>query len=328
MMLAQVARTAMFLSRPLWKRRNLGHMRQRIRTSHVIPLIVLVLTPVVAFAWNGTGHKAIALIAYEHLTPTARQRVNQLLSKHPDYPKWTDGVPARQRGSTAFLAASLWPDQIRNDPRFHDDNRPSTPPIPGLPAGAQARHAGWHFINIPFSPDGTPTIPAEVPNILTKLKDFESVGTMPEPMQVYLLPWIIHLIGDVHQPLHVINRFTRDFPKGDAGGNRVRLTDGSELHAYWDSRLGTSEGPQYIDELTATIEQMNPKPRTLDMQPEHWVNEGFELRKQVYNFSGRGTPGDPAVLNDQYSVQARLTALQRAALAAYRLAEFLNHQFD
>jgi hypothetical protein len=304
-------------------------MNRRISVWFLIPLVIVVLSIVpVAFGWNGTGHKAIALIAYEKLTPTARKQIDGLLSKHPDYPKWTDGVRARQRGSTAFLAASIWPDQIRNDPRFHDDNRPATPPIPGLPAGAQARHAGWHFIDMPFSTDGTPTIPPEVPNVLTKLKDFAAVGTMPEQMQVYLLPWIIHLVGDVHQPLHTVTRFSRDFPKGDGGGNSVRLKDGSNLHGYWDGRLGASDSARFIDDLAATIEQMNPKPRTLDKQPEHWVNEGFELRKQVYSFSGTGTAQDPAVLSDQYSVEARRTALERAALAAYRLAEFLNTHFQ
>jgi hypothetical protein len=50
--------------------------------------------------------------------------------------------------------------------------------------------------------------------------------------------------------------------------------------------------------------------------PEHWLNEEFELRKQVYNFQGGGTADDPAVLSDQYLVQARRIALQRAAIAA------------
>src|SRR5947209_17575134 len=76
-----------------------------------------------AYAWNGTGHKTIALIAYERLTPAARQRVDQILAKHPDYPNWIVGVPAADRGRAAFLAAATWPDAIRSDPRFHDDNR-------------------------------------------------------------------------------------------------------------------------------------------------------------------------------------------------------------
>src|SRR5881296_3082581 len=76
-----------------------------------------------AYAWNGTGHKAIALIAYERLTPAARQRADQILAKHPDYPKWIADVSGADRGRAAFLAAATWPDAIRSDPRFHNDNR-------------------------------------------------------------------------------------------------------------------------------------------------------------------------------------------------------------
>src|SRR5438034_10408193 len=93
----------------------------------------------------------------------------------------------------AFLAAAVWPDAIRSDPRFHDDNRRPTPPIPGLPPGTQARHADWHFINMPFSPDGTRTIPARAPNIVTKLQEFANIGRMPAEQQVYTLPWLLHL---------------------------------------------------------------------------------------------------------------------------------------
>ena len=292
----------------------------------LVAMISICSTSITALAWNGTGHKAIALIAYEKLTSAARKQIDNLLAKHPDYPKWTDGVPARQKGSTAFLEASVWPDAIRNDPRFHNDKQPATPPIPGLPESAQARHAGWHFINVPFSIDGTPTTPPEEPNALTKLKDFQALGRMPEQMQVYTLPWLIHLVADVHQPLHVIDGFSKEHPKGDLGGNTVRLKDGSNLHAYWDGRLGSSQTARFIDDLAATIEQQNPRPQKLDMDPRHWVDEGVALRQQVYSFTGAGTTQNPAVLSDQYSVEARRISFQRAALAAYRLAEFLNDQ--
>src|SRR5439155_18980218 len=190
-----------------------------------------------AYAWNGTGHKAIALMAYERLTAAARQRVDQVLAKHPDYPNWIAEVPAADRGRAAFLAAATWPDAIRRDPRFHNDHRRPTPPIPGLPPGAQARHADWHFINMPFSPDGTRTIPAPAPNIVTKLEECKTIGRMSAEQQVYTLPWLLHLVGDIHQPLHVLQRFTLDFPRGDRGGNAVRLRGTSNLHSYWDSHL-------------------------------------------------------------------------------------------
>jgi hypothetical protein len=158
-----------------------------------------------------------------------------------------------------------------------------------------------------------------------ELKEVQSVERMPEQMQVYLLPWILHLIEDVHQPLHTMMRFTANDPKGDQGGNTVRLKDGSNLHSYWDGRLGDDNTDRFINELAATMEQQNPRPTTLDIQPEHWINEGFESRQQVYSFNGAGTRENPAALSDEYSVAARKLAFQRAALASHRLGRILDH---
>lgn len=235
------------------------------------------------------------------------------------------GQTAPDRGRTAFLAASIWPDTIRNDPRFHEDTRTPTANIPGLPPGSQARHGGWHYTNLPFSPDGTRTQPPAVPNIVTKLRDFESLASVPDSMKVYVLPWLIHLVGDIHQPLHTTARFDRDHPNGDRGGNAIAMKSGN-LHSYWDSRVGTSETDRFLDQLTATIQSRHPRPSRLDMNPAQWAKEGFDLGNQVYGFTGTGTEQSPAILSDAYSVQARETAYARAALAGYRLAEFLNQR--
>ena len=291
-------------------------LRRRVRCfGHRIP----------CHAWNATGHKAIALIAYQHLSPSTRSRVDKLLVQHPDYPRWVQGVAAQNRGRAAFLAASVWADTIKGDPRFHDDNRRATPNIPGLPAGSQARHADWHYMNLPFSTDGTPTRPSEMPNVLTKLQEFEQLASMPDSMKVYVLPWLIHLIGDFHQPLHTMARFDRLRSIGDRGGNGVLLKSGN-LHSYWDSRLGASETDRFLDQLAATILRRHPKSSSLEMKPERWAKEGFDLRNQVYGFTGDGTARSPAILSDAYSVNARETAFARAAFAGYRLAEFLNQR--
>jgi hypothetical protein len=160
---------------------------------------------------------------------------------------------------------------------------------------------------------------------VTKLRDFEALPTMPESMKVYVLPWLIHLIGDVHQPLHTVARFDRLRPNGDRGGNAIAMKSGN-LHSYWDSRIGTSETDRFLNQLVATIQNRNPKPSRLEMSAQLWANEGFDLRTQVYGFTGDGTAKTPAMVSDSYSVQARETAYQRAALAGYRLAEFLNQR--
>jgi len=293
--------------------------------KRLTPVLLALLIAVPSYAWNATGHKAIGLIAYGQLTPTTRTRVDELLSQHPDYPKWIEGVPASDRGRAAFLAASVWPDTVRNDPRFHEDNRTPTANVPGLPPGSQARHAGWHYRTSPFSPDGTPTKPPAETNIVTKLRDFEALGSLPDSMKTYTLPWLLHLVGDIHQPLHTTARFDRLRPNGDRGGNGIELKS-ENLHSYWDSRIGTSQTDPFLNQLVITIQSRNPKPARLEMNPEQWAKEGFDLRSQVYGFTGNGTKESPAILSDAYSVQAKETAYARAALAGYRLAEFLNQR--
>src|SRR6516162_10044323 len=91
--------------------------------SPVFVALLLLTLPV--YGWNDAGHKAITVIAYEHLTPAARQRIDRLLAKHPDYPKWIEGVPIEGRSRAALLAPAVWPDTIRGDSRFHNDGAPA-----------------------------------------------------------------------------------------------------------------------------------------------------------------------------------------------------------
>jgi hypothetical protein len=125
----------------------------------------------------------------------------------------------------------------------------------------------------------------------------------------------------------VLQRFTQNFPKGDRGGNSVRLSGTSNLHSYWDSRLGTSQTDRFLEQLAKTIERRHLASRQVDMNPTHWANESFKLKDQVYAFTGRGTAKDPAALGDVYAVAARDIAYNQAAMAGYRLAELLNEQF-
>ena len=186
-----------------------------------------------AQAWNKTGHTAIASIAYSNLEPKAKQRVDALLRKHPDYQKWVEGITTeKERSRAAFLAAANWPDRIRYDPRFFDDAAQPPPPVQGF--ADMERHPIWHYIDLPFSTDGAP-IPKQIPapNALTQIELFlKSIGNpaVDESTQVFELPWLLHLVGDVHQPLHCASRFMKtDLGQqaqefmGDQGGNLVHV---------------------------------------------------------------------------------------------------------
>ena len=289
-----------------------------------------------AFGWNATGHRVIAAIAYDHLTPQAKLRVDALLRQHPDYTALLSGDPA-DRARAAFLAASMWPDAIRSDGRFYDDTRASAKPTPLLPGfPSMARHTNWHYINVPFSPDGTPLEPVQPPNALTELQRILKEIGQPGPVAPYDLPWLMHIAGDLHQPLHCVSRFVKSGPKGDAGGNGVFVTTGAgdprTLHALWDDAGGRDASGAYVDhlatEITAEFTQGHgPRPR-VSRNPHKWVEEGFELaRREVYSFGFEsGSRDHPIALPQQYEANAHRIARTRLALAGFRLAYVLNER--
>ncbi len=275
-------------------------------------------------AWNATGHRIVCAIAYDRLNPKARARVDELLSQHPDFNALI--------GRDAFLAASVWPDTIRGDNRFYDDTRANAQPTPLLPGFASlgflsmARHTNWHYIDIPFSPDGTALEPAPSPNALIELRRILKEANL----SAYDLPWLVHLTGDVHQPLHCASRFTKSQPKGDQGGNLVYVTPGRNLHALWDDLAGSETTDAYVNRYAAEIttefvKGNGPQPR-LSRDPKKWVDEGFDLAKrEVYTFGPEtGSREHPLPLPNGYEENARRIARVQLAKAGFRLAAALN----
>jgi len=190
------------------------------------------------------------------------------------------------------------------------------------------RHLTWHYFDMPFSGDGTPVIEQQPPHLMTELpRLLAEIGTVDSRQAAYDLPWIEHMVGDSHQPLHLTGRFLRSQPKGDAGGNLVIVEPGRTLHSLWDDAaaprdLSDDDVIRYAREITADY-PAGPPP-TLD--PTHWAAESFELDKSaVYTFGlGTGSYQQPLKLPSGYEEKAKRIARQRVALAGYRLAAVLN----
>jgi hypothetical protein len=308
--------------------------------------ICVLSTALAAFAWNGAGHKAVAGLAYDLLTPAARTRVDDLIRRHPDYKMLTEGAPADEKGKAryAFMKAAFWPDMIKGDPRFYDEARRDavpTPPAPGFPDTKQRRN--WHYINVAFSTDGTETPPPPPVNVLSQIRMILPVVGQPpiepgsgpaEHDPVYLLPWLLHLVGDVHQPLHCATRFRKGQvdpatgrPWSDLGGNTVFVVGANNLHAYWDDSLGITDTRGYVDGLVRSLRKVQREASPL-LDPQRWVDEGFDISKAVvYSFGNEGgSKENPIRLTDQYHVQASQIARRRAAIGGQRLAALLNER--
>jgi hypothetical protein len=285
-----------------------------------------------AAAWNYSGHWIVAEIAYGRLTPQARARVDELIRKHPDY----DGMLTRDapldpaaRVRYAFVYAAAWPDLILGDSRFYDETRPDAKPTPLLPGFPDMmRHRTWHYHDIPISGDGTPVVEQQPPHLMTELPRLLGEIAMASPQQAaYDLPWLEHLTGDAHQPLHATSRFLKSQPKGDAGGNFVIVQPGRTLHSLWDDaaaprNLGYEDVVRYAREITSEY----PAQGLGSLDPKEWIMESFQLDKSaVYTFGlETGSKDHSLILHTDYEEKANRVARQQVALAGYRLAAVLN----
>src|SRR6201987_5479568 len=219
------------------------------------------------------------------------------------------------------MAASLWPDQIRN----HDD--PSTFP-------------NWHFVDYPliapsFPDRGSPT-PED--DILFGIGKSEAILRNPSAAaqdKAEKLSWPIHLVGDVHQPLHCATFVNSIYPapQGDRGGNEffVKVSPtGSprKLHSLWDGLLGTGTAANARltrSALNNTIRLQTVYPRATlpELQSHHsvesWSKESRESAIHDVYRDGRLLPGQDAdhatTLPAGYTQHAKAVAERRVALA-------------
>lgn len=166
-----------------------------------------------ALAWNALGHQLVAQIAYDHLSTHARKVCNQ-------YNQAMDKVYKPQ----SFTNAAVWLDTLR----YQGINWFST----------------MHYVDLPFSPDGSEEpLPPEINAVwaieksrTTLLNKYATDFDKGVALRV-----ILHVVGDLHQPLHASTCVSADFPQGDRGGNLMRLQKnpiGKNLHSYWDKGGG------------------------------------------------------------------------------------------
>jgi len=288
-----------------------------------------------AVAWNDTGHQVVAIIAWDNMSEQTRKKVVATMRGAPSDARLasmfpSDGRPLAVRQREFFVRASTWPDAIRGDATY--DN-----PV-------------WHYRDFFWKqengqvvnlPDAKPD-PGELLGQLLRLK---GVVATTDPARArdraVGVAWLLHLAGDIHQPLHCSARVTDQEPRGDAGGNTFKLgtfpnsNDRDNLHRYWDGAVDkavprkTNEGTSvHLARAAAAAVKAHPKASVADRlkpgQFEEWCRESVAAAQvNAYPVELKREQNPPGA----YRVRVSTVALERVALGGYRLAAMLEELF-
>lgn len=272
-----------------------------------------------AKAWGDEGHEIVALIADRFLDPAVKAKVHAMLASD------TDSLTAHDIASEA-----TWADKYRDSDR----------------TGAKEHYrqtSQWHFIDIELdNPNvdsacfGHPALPVGTPAalgppqdcIVDKINEFAAEladpTTAPDE-RLNALKFLLHLVGDLHQPLHASDHH-------DAGGNSVHVSAAGfkpgSLHHYWDTefveRLG-DDPKQVAADLSAGITQHHSAAEMAVGTPTDWAGESFQMAKD-HAYGELSPPSAKGLyrLTPGYIVDAIATVQLQLARAGVRLAFILN----
>jgi nuclease S1 len=255
-----------------------------------VVLAVLAITASPAWSWGNKAHRLVAKVAERHLTDEARNGVRDLLDPDED-----------------MATASTWADEQKRQ-------------IKGS--------APWHYVNVPIDEE---KYKAEFCDncVVAKIQEFRDIlkdRTQSRSRRQVALRFVIHLVGDVHQPLHVGDN-------NDRGGNDTQVrffNKGSNLHKVWDTDMiewvGRNED-QWLQTLAQLDTEDNQK-KCMKDGVENWATESLVAAKQAYQMPGCDRlikSGDK--LRNEYLDANLPTVRRRLYQAGLRLALVLNDAF-
>jgi hypothetical protein len=306
------------------------------RCSFLLAAVASLAICRVAIAWNAFGHKVVAEIAWQHLDDATRQKIVDVLYRHPRFAedfvkKMPEDVATADKSVQdhwVFQQAAIWPDLARKT----EYDQPK-----------------WHYIDIPFVPDGerpvsfplstsySPKSKEECQNVSQAAK--YCVATVSDPAvaaeaKALSYSWLMHLVGDMHQPLHSTALVCDYFPDGDEGGNKLPVIQGKNLHSLWDNLLGRQSKMNDVEREVAKLKEL-PELWQVDtkLDIDGWIAESHDIATsftyspailQAVRDTKLSEKIEPISLDEDYLRQAGQIARRRIAAAGIRLATVLG----
>lgn len=241
-------------------------------------------------AWGQTGHRVVGAIAETYLTRKAKTAIKEIL------------------GNESIAMASTWADFIRSDSNFN-------------------YLSSWHYVNVKqglgkdefinyLKNDTIADAYTKINFLVNELKN-KQLETQKKVMYLRLL---IHIVGDVHQPMHAGQ-------SEDLGGNRVKVLwfgEPANLHNVWDEKMVESQKLSYTEYCNAI--NYTTKKQRLEWQKQplsEWLYESYQIAGQLYN---EITQPDQK-LSFRYTFDHIDTVNERLLKAGVRLAGLLNEIF-
>ena len=307
----------------------------------VSAFLFIVLAGLPAFAWDDVGHKITAYIAWQRMSPIARENVIRILRAAPEDSQlatfyMTNGPePEEVRKREFFELVATWADIVR-DRAFETRNR-------------KYHKSNWHYSDTFWKQvNGKVELqqaPEEGGQAIAKLTEFDRVMRDPsiaDKEKAIAIAWFMHLAGDIHQPLHTSARITDTEPKGDQGGNLFLLTPANtpresqlNIHWFWDSIVGRNDplvgetcSRNYLESLADKFVKKHP---FSEFQSKLNLGDYEAWKKESFEFNNTGVFTADLKRNEQpsakYKKNAYLIAQRQLAEAGYRLGETLNQIF-
>jgi hypothetical protein len=241
-------------------------------------------------AWGLLGHRIVGEIAESHLSPKAKKAIQEIL------------------GNESMAMASNWPDFIKSDPSFNYLN-------------------AWHYINFKdgYTYDdmkaylAVDTITDAYTKINFLVKELKS-PKLDKSQKAMYVKLLIHIVGDVHQPMHVGR-------EEDLGGNKIKVlwfSQPTNLHSIWDEKLIDEQKLSYTEYVKAINYSTTAQRAEWQKQPvSKWLYESYEIAQQLYTEIKQ----PDQKLSYRYNFDHIETLNNRLLKGGVRLAGILNEIF-